>query len=172
METYNNEIWVDVIGYEGLYQVSTHGKVRNGRGTVLKPYLSNGYEKVSLTVNGKTKKWFVHRLVAINFIATPDRDVHLVVNHIDGKRTNNHSVNLEWITLSENNTHGYINKERSSTYPGVRKVMNTKKITWRAEGYLDGKKHSLGCYPTEEEAINARKLFDSQNGLINKYAEI
>lgn len=166
------ETWVNIVDYNGLYQVSTDGKIKNNRGVVLKPYLSNGYEKVSLTINGKTKKWFVHRLVAINFIPIPDRDVHLVVNHIDGNRVNNHFNNLEWITLSENNTHGYINKERSSTYPGVRKVNNTKKITWRAEGYLKGKKYSLGCYDTEEEAINARKEFDLQNGLINKYAEI
>jgi len=172
METNNTEIWVDIDGYEGLYQVSTHGRVKNNKDKILKTYLVNGYERVDLNIRGERKKWRLHRLVALNLVPIPDRNEHLVVNHIDSNRINNHANNLEWVSMCENNTHAHLNKERSSSYPGVYKRPDRKKETWRAEAFLNGKKYSIGSYPTEEEAINARKQFDLENGRTNKYAEI
>lgn len=114
-----NEIWKDIEGYEGLYQVSTYGNIkslpkvrRNGTGTyiqkekLLKPSnTSTGYKKVELCKDGKRKSFKVHRLVAIAFIPNPDNKPE--VNHIDGNKINNNIDNLEWVTSSENSVHAY-----------------------------------------------------------------
>ena len=114
-----DEVWKDVEGYEGLYQVSTCGNVkslpkvrRNGTGTyiqkerLLKPSnTSTGYKKVELCKDGKRKGFKVHRLVAIAFIPNPDNKPE--VNHIDGNKINNNIDNLEWVTSSENSIHAY-----------------------------------------------------------------
>ncbi len=94
------EIWKDVEGYEGKYQVSTWGRVR-GRKGILKPYLNyNGYEKVELWNGDIGRKFRVHRLVAMAFIPNPNELPQ--VNHKDGNRTNNSVTNLEWVTNAEN----------------------------------------------------------------------
>lgn len=114
-----DEVWKDIEGYEGLYQVSTCGNVkslpkirRNGTGTyiqkerLLKPSnTSTGYKKVELCKDGKRKGFKVHRLVAIAFIPNPDNKPE--VNHIDGNKINNNIDNLEWVTSSENSIHAY-----------------------------------------------------------------
>ena len=114
-----DEVWKDIEGYEGLYQVSTCGNVkslpkvrRNGTGTyiqkerLLKPSnTSTGYKKVELYKDGKRKSFKVHRLVAIAFIPNPDNKPE--VNHIDGNKINNNIDNLEWVTSSENTIHAY-----------------------------------------------------------------
>ena len=101
------EIWKDVPGYEGLYQVSDNGNVRrlnwNRTGTTrnitLKPH-KNGYRQVLLAKNGKRKMFTVHRLVAMVFIPNPDGLPH--VNHIDENKANNIAANLEWCSPSYN----------------------------------------------------------------------
>ena len=114
-----DEVWKDIEGYEGLYQVSTCGNIkslpkvrRNGTGTyiqkerLLKPSnTSTGYKKVELCKDGKRKGFKVHRLVAIAFIPNPDNKPE--VNHIDGNKINNNIDNLEWVTSSENSIHAY-----------------------------------------------------------------
>lgn len=114
-----DEVWKDIEGYEGLYQVSTCGNIkslpkvrRNGTGTyiqkerLLKPSnTSTGYKKVELCKDGKRKSFKVHRLVAIAFIPNPDNKPE--VNHIDGNKINNNIDNLEWVTSSENSVHAY-----------------------------------------------------------------
>ena len=114
-----DEVWKDIEGYEGLYQVSTCGNIkslpkirRNGTGTyvqkerLLKPSnTSTGYKKVELCKDGKRKGFKVHRLVAIAFIPNPDNKPE--VNHIDGNKINNNIDNLEWVTSSENTIHAY-----------------------------------------------------------------
>jgi hypothetical protein len=116
------EIWKDVLGYEGLYKVSNLGRVLgkekrwiSGNGKVdylpdriLKQYNSRGYKIVSLTKNSLTKTISVHRLVALSFLG--DGGIKWSVNHIDGDKTNNHLSNLEWATMSKNLLHAYKNK--------------------------------------------------------------
>lgn len=104
------EKWVDVIGYEGLYQVSDHGRVRSlGRkARILKTVKrSNGYLKVNLSKNGKVKNQSVHRLVATAFVSN-DEDLP-EVNHEDGNKENNHYSNLVWCTSSYNQKHAFAN---------------------------------------------------------------
>ena len=100
------ERWRDVRGYEGRYQVSTKGRVRNRFGRVLKPNTkSPRYYTVRLYL-GRRDEYedrLIHRLVAETFLVKPS-DRH-EVNHIDGDRYNNSVENLEWVTHRENMMH-------------------------------------------------------------------
>ena len=110
------ELWKDIKGFEGYYQVSNYGNVRGitrhdgcGRrirkGQLIKPKLKrNGYLEVGLTKKGQKKKFFtVHRLVAEHFIDNPKHKSQ--VNHIDCNKQNNNVNNLEWVTQRENMRH-------------------------------------------------------------------
>jgi len=119
------EIFKDVTGFEGLYQVSNMGRVRsldrlteckNGKivpkkGKFLKSDISGGhYGRVTLRDKDVSKRDFVHRLVAFEFLGNPFKgDVLLKgkteVNHKDGNTFNNALTNLEWVTKSENMLH-------------------------------------------------------------------
>lgn len=122
----------DVVGYEGLYEVSRDGDVFSlgrvvydpiGRVRHIKPKKLNanthgGYPEVRLTdENGKSRTHCVHRLVAEAFIPNPDNKEF--VNHIDGIKTNNCVTNLEWATCGENNTHAYETGLRNDNYEVV-----------------------------------------------------
>lgn len=102
-----NEIWKDVKDYEGIYEVSSYGKVRNVVDKhILKPGLtSKGYYNVILCKNKLHKGISIHRLVALNFIPNPENKKQ--VNYINGIKTDNRVENLEWTTASENIKHSY-----------------------------------------------------------------
>lgn len=112
------EIWKDIEGWEGYYQVSNLSQVRSvtrnvvdKRGgqwvfesRVLKQAIKRGYSTVHLRGGfGKSKHALVHRLVAKAFIPNPENKAH--VNHIDADKLNNHPSNLEWCTRKENSEH-------------------------------------------------------------------
>lgn len=117
-----NEIWKEITGYEGYYQVSNLGRVmgktRNVpsynqyelftkliNGQILKQSrTSAGYYMVTLNRN-KRKIFLVHRLVAHAFL--PNKDNKQTINHINGIKTDNRVENLEWATYSENRNHAY-----------------------------------------------------------------
>ena len=140
------EIWKDIIGYEGLYQISNYGRVKtvardivrsNGeplhikekiRKTVIKP---NGYAEVHLRKDGKGLSIKVHRLVAEAFIPNPDNLPQ--VNHIDEDKTNNNVSNLEWCTRDYNMHYGTRNGRAAS------KRINGKKSKHVKQYSIDGK---------------------------------
>lgn len=119
MKNHNIEVWKAVEGYENLYQVSNLGNVKSldrevtyssgvvtlHKGKTLKQDTARGYKRVTLSENGKTKRFQVHRLVAMHFVENPEDKPH--VNHLDGNKANNVVDNLEWCTASENEQHSF-----------------------------------------------------------------
>lgn len=107
------EIWKDVKDYEGLYQVSSIGRIKSlpRNGTINKERIlkctvdKDGYLKVNLSKNNIQRKIIVHRLVAMAFISNPYN--YPQVNHIDGNKQNNEATNLEWVSNKENIQHAY-----------------------------------------------------------------
>lgn len=104
----NDEIFLPVVGYEGLYKVSNFGNViseKSGkkRSLQLAYGLRNKYYGVMLSNNKTKRNQLVHRMVAMAFIPNPENKPQ--VNHIDGVTTNNHVENLEWVSHQENVDH-------------------------------------------------------------------
>ena len=116
------EIWKDIKGYEGLYKVSSRGRVKRlrrayrakSRGEGYHTRIDNdlimstgdngkGYKVICLRKNGEKKQKYVHRLVAKAFIANPENKDQ--INHKDCDKSNNHVSNLEWSTINENMKH-------------------------------------------------------------------
>ena len=116
-------IWKDVVGYEGMYEVSDDGRVRTHKDKVtytkmhgvrrwkqrvLKEKNPNGRDvRVDLWKDGKPKSFLVHRLVAYAFI--PEVGGKSSINHKDGNPRNNKVENLEWCNHLENNNHAFDN---------------------------------------------------------------
>ena len=114
------EIWKDIVGYEGFYLVSNLGNVKSidryvkhnygdlsrriQKGITIKLTInSDKYYCVTLGKNGKHKTFTVHRLVAIAFLENTLNNN--IINHKDGIKTNNHYTNLEWCTTQQNTQH-------------------------------------------------------------------
>jgi len=97
------EIWRDIAGYEGIYQVSNLGSVRNSDKLILKQQIFNGYMNIGLSKNCYKKRFFTHRLVASAFVAKIKGKN--IVNHKDFNKTNNNHENLEFCTQKENINH-------------------------------------------------------------------
>lgn len=111
------EIWKDIVGYEGKYQISNLGNVKSiyykKKTNKKDPHIlvgnkykgRNPYRYVNLSKYGKIKSVKIHRLVAEYFIPNPENKPY--VNHKDGDKGNNRVDNLEWVTPLENNLHAY-----------------------------------------------------------------
>lgn len=119
------EVWKDIAGFEGKYQVSNFGNVKriahrvcrkNNRYLTLKEkivkqhYDYHGYKKVHLWKDNTDKPFFVHRLVAFAFIDNPNN--YPQINHKDENKENNAVSNLEWCTALYNANYG-TKKERT-----------------------------------------------------------
>lgn len=149
------EIWKDVKGYEGIYQVSNLGRVKSlkfGKERILKGGIDGvGYLTVSLSKNGKVKTHKVHVLVAIAFLGHTPCGYKLVVDHKNFIRHDCRLENLEIITQRENANLKHI--KSTSEYVGVSWDKGTKK--WRADIHVNGKHKYLGLFTDELEASNA-----------------
>lgn len=122
------EIWKDIKGYEGIYQISNLGRiktlaktVRKWDGTarrseqILKPILQkSGYCHIGLWRNGKRKQSRVHRLVAAAFCTNSDPDNKTQVNHLNENKQDNRAENLEWATPRENTLYGNCIEKRTA----------------------------------------------------------
>ena len=130
-----NEVWKDVVGYEGLYKVSDRGNVHSverkdsrGRrigGRILKSSdRPDGYLEVKLYKNGERKGKLIHRLVLEAFVENPNN--LLEVNHLDENKANNELSNLEWCTREYNNNHGRRNEKVSQKLSLKVRAVNIK----------------------------------------------
>jgi hypothetical protein len=157
------EVWKDIKGFEGFYQVSNLGNVKSLdrksknqyadyilKGKVLKAWKHHsGYMCVKLCDNYEKKTFLVHRLVALNFLDNEKE----YVNHIDFDKTNNKLSNLEFCTPTENVIHYENSQKRYSKYLGVTYDKNRKK--WLAKFKRNGRFIFLGRFDTEIEAYKS-----------------
>jgi hypothetical protein len=160
-----NEIWKDVVGYEGYYQVSNFGNVRTvakiikrGNGSsfpvkskykVFHQNKKTKYLYVALVKDNKTINHLLHRIVAIAFIENPHNK--RTVNHKDGNKSNNRVSNLEWCTYSENAYHSYRELGRVASLTG-KTPHNAKKVIDNQTGKI---------YPSIRQAADDLMVSDS-----------
>jgi hypothetical protein len=112
----------DIKGYEGLYAVTSCGKVWSHTNKRFLNPQSNGcsYYQVNLSKGGKTRHFFIHRLVAGAYLDNPNDFPQ--VNHLDENKANNAVTNLQWCTVKENANHGTRNSRISKAKIGVKKI--------------------------------------------------
>lgn len=157
------EIWKDVIGYEGIYQVSHLGSIkslsriilRNGKypfiskEITLKKCLNNrGYLTVNLSKNGNKKVRTVHQLVAEAFLGHTPCGYELVVDHKNNIKTDNRFENLHIVTARVNSNKKHL--KSSSQYVGVSLCKKNKK--WISQININDKRIFLGSFYNEVEA--------------------
>ena len=170
MTCHSKEIWKDIQGYEGMYQVSSHGRVKSfkkNKVKILKPQMHyKGYEFVTLHKNGIGEKCKVHRLVAKAFIPNPNN--YPVVNHKDENKSNNNVENLEWCTVSYNNIYNGKAVKIGKIHNKKVKCITTNEIfnsVKEAREYFDikgvsaiseccnGKRKTAGIHPISKEKL-------------------
>lgn len=127
------EVWKDVLGYEGCYQVSNLGRVKSlSRNIIHRNRVCDHREKIlSQRDNGhgylytrfSAKPFYVHRLVAAAFVSNPGNKK--TVNHKNGIKADNRAENLEWCTQQENGNHSFhVLKNQQEICKGMRSVTN------------------------------------------------
>lgn len=160
----NGEIWKDVPGYEGYYQVSDFGNVRsldrfvhhldgNTRfqsGRVLKPFDRAGYQSCALSINAIKRSYPVHQLVAMAFLNHTPNGHAVVVDHINNTPSDNRLENLQLVSNRYNSSK---DKKGTSKYTGVSWDSKTKK--WIVRAFLNGRQINLGRFMDEIEAALA-----------------
>lgn len=141
-------VWKEVKGFEGLYEVSTLGKVRNSKGKIKKHGIKRTsgtcYKTVRLWKDGKYYNKYVHRLIAEAFIPNPEKLPF--INHKDEDGTNNSIENLEWCTKEYNNNYGTARKRQAKKVRG--KESEKRKVVYQYT--LDG--DFVACYPSVTHA--------------------
>jgi len=143
------EIFKDIPGYEGIYQVSNLGRVKSlkfNREKILKLRdNSNGYLQVNLCCERKFKAIRVHQLVAMAFLNhTPDGTMKIIVDHKDNDKLNNRLSNLQLISARYNTSK---DKKGSSKYTGVSWSKASNK--WLSTIAINGKIKNLGYFNCE-----------------------
>ena len=159
------EIWKDVVGFEDYYQVSNLGRVKRikgGRGTHIGKILhgapaTDGYWRVLLRKNSKSKCVNVHILVAKAFIPNPDNKPE--VNHIDGNKLNNACSNLEWVSHKENMDHAWKNGLCHFHSEETR-----RKLSIAANNRSEEHRRKLSIAASNRTAEHRRKLGEAHKG--------
>ena len=167
------EIWKEIKGYEGYFEVSNLGNFRSKDRIVKykkdgirnypgKPLLTEtileGYQRIVLMKDAIKKRYMCHRLVAETFIPNPDNKPF--INHINGNRSDNRVENLEWCTQSENERHSITilgKTMKGKTFPKKIKCIETG-IEYNSMNELICKTKT-GCIVGLKKAINAHRKY-------------
>ena len=172
------EIWKDIKGYEGYYQISNFGRVKSLdryvattgnpsgkrliKGKLKKPTErigknGNGYYHINLDKNNNSKLFTIHKLVAETFIPNPDNLP--CINHKDENKHNNHVDNLEWCTIAYNNIYGTARERAGSK-------MRIKVLKFDLQGNLLRQYDGLGMASKEENISkgNIENVCTHRNG--------
>lgn len=183
----SEEIWMDMIGFEGRYQVSNHGRIRSivtNHGKYQEKIKTArirsakcNYLYVQLFIKDKAHHEAVHRAVAKAFVPNPEDKP--MVNHIDGVKLNNNASNLEWVTCSENHKHAYtsglhtsdgtvtgLKLGRSSKYRNV--SWDNERSKWIAAPKMNGKQSFNRRFDTEVEAAKYVDSILALNGVTDR----
>lgn len=164
------EIWKDIKGYEGYYQISNLGRVKglkrkvnssNGEREIKETILNftdngNGYKIIGLCRYDKRINFYIHRLVADAFVDNPYNEKE--INHIDYDKSNNRVDNLQWCNRKENIMHSLKNRPMFSN---TKTNTNEKYISKRKRtGFFEVqvRKKYIGTYKTLKEAIKSRNI--------------
>ena len=153
------EIWRDIPGYEGKYQVSDSGRVKNtGRNKILSGSIARGYRQFTLTSEGTGKTFRASQLVAMAFLGHIPNGNISVVDHINGDRADNRVENLQIVTNRENSSVCFRTdkEDLSSEYVGVSWV--TRDSVWTARIQYEGVNINLGSFNSEIKASEAYQL--------------
>ena len=173
------EIWKDVQGFEGYYQVSSYGRLKSFKkvptGRVLKNTNSKGdYFRIVLDAGGNKLHTSVHRLVATHFIPNPDSLP--VVNHKDGNKQNNRIDNLEWCTHAYNTADSI--QRNPHVLDGMKKynrVTRPKPVTqfkdgWPYVTYSSAKAAEMSTGICARNILQVANKTPYRNGLVRKTA--
>ena len=179
------EVWKQISGYEGFYEVSNLGRIRSlerivecsdGRKRKLKTRIlrqscaPSGYYMVTLHKNGKQKSGLVHRLVCEAFIPNPLGKGE--VNHKDENSKNNNATNLEWVTSKENNTYG-TRQERARKAIVEAQGRAVRQLSRDGELVAEYESLSAACNATGTHVPNiikcAKGIYKTAGGYIWKY---
>ena len=178
----NNEIWKDIKGYEGMYQVSNMGNVRSAdrivhikqahceydelrEGRIVKGLpRRHGYLAVFLYKDGQRRQESIHRLVAEAFCRKQDGDTD--VNHKNENKTDNRASNLEWCTHKENSNYGTAQERRLQT-------CRERHSRWKAVKQFDLQGNFIAEYPSlaEMEKQTGYSKGNVCNALHGKYGQ-
>jgi hypothetical protein len=171
------EIWKDVLGYEGVYQVSNFGNVKRVAGyrakvdRVLNCSVHRGYLMVTLSKYDVHNRQLVHRLIAAAFIPNPHNKPF--INHIDGNPANNFISNLEWCTQKENIRHAHKIGNMGGVKHGMAKLKETDIYTIRlmygfGESVSNIQKHYNRKRHDVVSILLGKKFKSTTTGVINE----
>jgi hypothetical protein len=171
------EIWKDIKGFEGLYQISNFGNVKslsrvlknrfgyfNSKEKILNSNVGYGGYKFQKIHN---KTFSIHRLVAEHFLEKPiDKNI---VNHKDLNILNNNYTNLEWVSSRENTHHYELKQNRTSKFIGV--SFDKQRNKWTSKIKVNGKTINLGRFNNELDAYNKYLEYAQTKGLSSSYCK-
>ena len=168
------EIFIDIKGYEGHYQISNKGRIKSfnrNAENIIKSSIdkTKGYYRVCLYNSGKRKSFYIHQLVAIAFLGHIPNGNSLVVDHINNDKANNELSNLQVISSRENSSKDKWRHNPSSLYPGVYYSLTKKK--WASSISVNGTPFHLGYFNIEsiagQEYSNALGHYSEHSNLTN-----